>query len=212
VLLSDEKFTQFAKDRLVLSWENIREPVKVVHDGEHRTLGGNTVMYVVSPQGFVADAFPGVYLPDDLMPSLEAAADLAMKPTSEWKGYHRQRTSFAISARVNASKAMVESSLLDARGAGDIFERETPAGVIDLSHVASNREETRARLGIPADLDDDRAMQFAIQLDSRANMTSLRPKVHEFLQDGIWTPDEIKNTMFKDFLGVPIDDPALGIR
>ena len=84
--------------------------------------------------------------------------------------------------------------------------------MIDLSHVASNRAETRARLGIPANLGDGEALEMAIQLDSRANMTSLRPKVHEFLQDGIWTPDEIKNTMFKDFLGVPIDDPALGIR
>ena len=95
MLLSNEKFTKFANDRLVLSWENIREPVNVIHDGQRRTLGGNTVMYVVSPQGFVADAFPGVYLPDDLIPSLEAAVDLAMKPTSEWKRYHGQRTSIA---------------------------------------------------------------------------------------------------------------------
>ena len=212
MLLSDDQFVAFAKDNLVVSWENVREPVNIQVDGERRTLGGNTVMYVVSPDGTVADAFPGVYRSEDVLPSLQAAVKVAMEShEARWK-YHRQRTSKAIQARINASKAFVEGPVLDAIGAGDLFESSSVAGVIDLSHIARNREDTLKRLGIRSGLSEDEALRQAIVMDSRANMQSLRPKVHEFLLDEPKLPDEIRRTMFKDFLGVDIDDPNLGIR
>src|SRR5688500_14048062 len=116
-------------------------------------------MYIVSPDGTVADAFPGVYVPGDVLPSMEAAVIAATRPQDDQLAYHLERTSAAVQARINLSKAFVESSLLDATGTGARFEVATPAGVIDLSHVASDRDETRKRLGIPASLTEEEAME-----------------------------------------------------
>jgi hypothetical protein len=212
VLLSDEKFVNFAKDKLVLSWENVREPVNIEFEGERRTLGGNTVMYLVSPEGTVADAFPGVYLPEDVLPSLEAAAISAMTTHEAQQKYHRQRSEGAIRARVNVSKAFVESPMLDAQGVGDRFELSTEQGVIDLSHVASSAEATRERLGLRKNANVQDAFAEAVRIDSQTNMLALRPLVHNFLLGSPRTPAEIRDVMFKDFLGVKIDDPTLGIR
>lgn len=210
-MLSDKNFADFAADKVVLSWENVREPVVIQHEGEKRTLGGNTVMYVVSPDGTVADAFPGVYLPEDVLPSLESAAAAAMHPAQR-EDYHKQRSSAAITARVNSSKMFVESSVLDANGTGVLIAERTNVGVVDLSHIAASREEVRRRLGIPESLTEDEAMTMAIRLDSQTNMRVLRPKVHDYLVGKSMTPAQLRYPMFKEFLGVHIDDPNLGIR
>lgn len=211
-MLSDEWFVKFAKDQLVLSWENVREPVNIVHEGKRTTLGGNTVMYMVSPDGTVADAFPGVYRADDVLPSFKVAAKIALQSHEEQSSYHRQRGSRAIRVRINSSKMAVESPILDAEGVGGRFEISTDQGVIDLSHVARSREETRSLLGIPKELSDEDALTFAIKLDSETNMSTLRPVVHDFLARARWTPQQLKPVMFKDFLGIDVDDPNLGIR
>ncbi|MEO7453464.1 MAG: hypothetical protein ABIV13_01730 [Fimbriimonadales bacterium] len=210
-MLSDEKFVEFA-DLVVLSWENVREPVITEHNGEKRTLGGNTVMYIVSPDGVVADAFPGVYLPGDVIGSFEAAVGVAMQPSEMRDKYHKQRASKAIFARVNLSKMRIESPILDAKGAGERYESLTDTGVTDLSHLAITRDQVRQVLRMPEGLTDEQEMAFAIKVDSENNMRVLRPIVHDFLIGLAKTPAQIRDVMFKEFLGIQIDDPNLGIN
>jgi hypothetical protein len=211
VLLSDERFVEFA-DEVLLSWENVREPVITEHNGKKTTLGGNTVIYIVSPDGTVADAFPGVYRPDEVMASFEAAAAIALQPADARDKYHRQRASKAVAARINMSKAFVESHVLDAKGVGERLEVPTDAGVVDLSHLAMTREKIRESFGISEGLPEDEAMARVITMDSRNNMWTLRPLVHDFLIGKRATPAEIRNVIFKEFLAVHIDDRNLGIK
>ena len=211
MLLSDERFVKFADD-VILSWENVRDPIITEHDGKKVTLGGNTVMYIVSPDGTAADAFPGVYRPEDVIPSMQAAVEVAKQSLEARDKYHRQRASKAIEARVNMSKMRVESPILDAKGAGENYEKLSDGGVVDLSHVAMTAQQVREMLKMPPGLTDEQEMEYAVRADSGNNMSVLRPMVHDFLMGKQSTPAALRGVMFKSFLGVEIDDPNLGIR
>src|SRR5438874_4453378 len=83
-----------------------------------RTLAGNTIIYVCSSEGEVADAFPGVYTAEDFLPQAEAAAKAAMTPASSWKAWHEGQFKLAIDQenRTTMAKAAVETPLLNALG------------------------------------------------------------------------------------------------
>lgn len=122
MLLSDEKFTSFIKDRAVLVWEQVRPVPKVVidfGDGKklQRTLAGNTVLYFCTPDGTVVDAMPGVYTPTDFLERAKPALQLASNPAPNIRGYHTARFDAQVEserARTTLSKAFVESPLLSA--------------------------------------------------------------------------------------------------
>jgi hypothetical protein len=215
VLLSDERFADFVDESVIPSWENVRNPIQVTLDmgdgrTERRTIGGNTVLYVVARDGTVADAFPGVYRPEEILPLLKDSVAVAMRPAEERSRFHN-RAVVRESARINTGKSFVESPVLNAIGEGNITEIPTITGAVDLSHLARSNEGTRRELGIGANLPDEVAAAEAVLLDSLNNVRALRPMVHEMLKGVPRTPDQLKLPLFKDILGVPIDDPNLGI-
>lgn len=133
VLLSDPTTAQFISREFVASWECVRAVPQVTIDfgnGKvlHRTIAGNTVLYICMPDGRVVDALPGIYTPGAF--KVEAAKALAVIRTLQNPGadveygtalgaWHKRQVGEAILSekrRITFSKAMVESPLLKALG------------------------------------------------------------------------------------------------
>lgn len=215
MLLSEPSFVEFLKNDVIPSWENVRDPIKVeldMGDGRtvHRTIGGNTVMYLVGPNGYVVDAFPGVYQAQDILPDVKKAVSLSAERTEDWIAYHRPpmpapRGPFG----ANVGKTLVEAPVLEALGEGQPFR--SFLDVVDESHIPRTREQSRQFVNALPGSSDQEAADVAVLTDSRNNVANLRPRVHGLLSARLRTVENLKLIMFKDLLGVPIDDPNFGL-
>jgi hypothetical protein len=216
VLLSEPSFVEFLKNDVIPSWENVRDPVKValnMGDGRtvHRTIGGNTALYLVAPNGYVVDAFPGVYRPEDLLPELAKSLQIADRSTSDWIKFHRDSIKTQVlRPRLNEGKMVVEAPVIEKLG----LTRPPTADseqVIDESHFPLTREEVRLLVGASDKASDQEVANNAVTIDSLTNIRDLRPLVHAKLARNLRTPADLKLEMFKELLDVPIDDPNLGL-
>lgn len=120
MLLSDDRMKKFLTEDVVPSWEKVRDVPKVTIDFGNgkvlkRTLKGNTVMYLCTPDGKAVDAFPGVYTPEDFLPLARAAVkELGQRTEPEVLAWHVAKASLARrrGAETTVGKGAVESPLL----------------------------------------------------------------------------------------------------
>lgn len=225
MLLSNETFASYVKENFVASWEEVRPVPKVTIDfgnGEtlERTIAGNTVMYVVEPDGSVLDAYPGVYLAEDLLPQLEGVIayrehvnkDSSLVPGEAFSAWHRARLATeSLGDSMTFSKAMPEAPLLKAL---DLEYKETPpsgAGEIarrarDISKTADGDKVARELAGS----DDPGAVVAA---DSKVNIRDIRPIIRAILaqEDLDHTVESLTRPLYIDVLDINIDDPYLGL-
>lgn len=215
MLLSDENFVKFLKNDVIPSWENVRDPIKVdlnMGDGRtvHRTIGGNTVLYLVAPNGYVVDAFPGVYRPEDILPELSTSLQIVNRPTSEWTEYHGAAINPPLwQMSMNMGKSMVEAPVIEKLGLTP--PPDEVAVVVDESHIPRTRQEARLLIGAVDNETDQQVANNAVTIDSLTNLRDLRPLVHRLLSEKMRTPSDLKVEMFKELLKIPIDDPNLGL-
>lgn len=74
------EINQILKDRFILHWESVRPAPRVTIDfGDgrklQRTITGNSIHYILDPEGNIADALPGLYSATVFATELKAAAD-----------------------------------------------------------------------------------------------------------------------------------------
>jgi hypothetical protein len=102
LLYPDDKVRQLLHDKFILTWKSVRPVPKItidLGDGRkvERTITGNSVHYVVLPDGKVVDVFPGLYGPLPFVERLvkaEAAAQRALRgkdPKAELSNYQQQQ-------------------------------------------------------------------------------------------------------------------------
>lgn len=105
VLYPNAEISQLLRDRFILHWQSVRPVPKVTIDfGDgrklERTLTGNSIHYILDPNGRPVDALPGLYSPRafyrQLLVSEKAvkqATSLAgtLKAVEFWRQYHRDR-------------------------------------------------------------------------------------------------------------------------
>jgi hypothetical protein len=136
VTLSHPAVSRYIQEKFVPCWESIRPVPKVTIDfGDgrvvHRTLGGNTVIYLCLPDGRPVDAYPGVYTGPALLTEMQATMGLLEKlqaaeacgapAAEETRRWHQERVRASVASeqhRITFSKAIVESPLLNALGVG----------------------------------------------------------------------------------------------
>lgn len=81
VLYANASTSRFLRDNYVLHWQSVR-PVPVITidmgDGRviKRTITGNSIHYILAPDGTVVDALPGLYAPATFLGALTAARDV----------------------------------------------------------------------------------------------------------------------------------------
>ncbi len=77
-LYADQKVAECLRDHFVLHWESERlVPIATIDFGDGRvirqTITGNSIHYVLSSEGMVVDALPGLYTPDAFLAHLASA-------------------------------------------------------------------------------------------------------------------------------------------
>jgi hypothetical protein len=103
-LYANAEVAQFLRDHFVLHWKSVRPVPRVTIDfGDgrklERTITGNSIHYVLSPEGEVVDALPGLYGAKAFLRGLHRAEEIAhlsaTKTPAERRdllaGYHRNR-------------------------------------------------------------------------------------------------------------------------
>ncbi len=81
MLFSNPAVASFVNDRFVCAWESVRPVPKVDIDFGNghtlrRTLNGNVVTYLCTPEGRVFDVLPGLHSPEGYLAGLRRALDL----------------------------------------------------------------------------------------------------------------------------------------
>ncbi len=220
MLLSDARVQKVLQDRYVLCWQSVRDVPKVTIDfggGKvlERTLKGNTAFYLCRPDGRVVDILPGVYTPEDFLSELGRTEGMSDQEVREW---HRRESPPDLAGapkEITASKMVVESPLLKAletpthpaRAGGESAFARYAATLRDLSDAPRTRAEVTSR--IPDGTGS--AGERMVREDSQRNVRWVRPGVHLLLASGLRRPAELRSAVFKDLLGVPLDDPYLGL-
>ncbi|HEX7175366.1 MAG TPA: hypothetical protein VF240_08920 [Pyrinomonadaceae bacterium] len=79
VLYANTSVSKFLRDNFVLHWQSVRPAPRVTIDfGDgrrlERTVTGNSIHYVLDPEGWPIDALPGLYGPGAFVRELERAA------------------------------------------------------------------------------------------------------------------------------------------
>lgn len=143
VLYANETVSKLLRERFILHWESVRPVPRVTIDfGDgrvlERTLTGNSIHYVLNPDGQIIDALPGLYGPKAFLDGLAQAEPYACAPVGQrvlWN-YH--------TGRLNAITAAWSA---DIKAAGGTLE-ETPqpavAGTAVATTVAAHPTALRA--------------------------------------------------------------------
>jgi hypothetical protein len=230
VTLSNPEVIKFLTNEVVPYWESVGPVPKVtieLGDGRviKRTLGGNVVTYLLSSEGNVYDAFPGVYTPEHYLSEILNTME-AIKSDSDILSWHRQELAAAAKTeemRMTMSKAVVESPLLRALGgsepsnktndASTAFQKYT-ARLQDISKQAATVAELRSSvLNNVQSNDPNEIGRAAVAIDSRNNLKLIRPAVHLLFSSYKKLPSvqQCRDQIYEDILHIPIHDPYLGL-
>ncbi|MEZ5345023.1 MAG: hypothetical protein R2681_05635 [Pyrinomonadaceae bacterium] len=92
ILYSNSKIAAFLKENYVLHWKSVRPAPRVTidfGDGRQivRTITGNSIHYILNPQGRIIDALPGLYSPDEFMTYLVRVSSLQNRFDPNIKDY-----------------------------------------------------------------------------------------------------------------------------
>ena len=85
-LYANAKISKYLRERFVLHWESVRPaPVFTVDYGDGRklvrTITGNSIHYVLDPDGRIVDAIPGLWGPEAFLREIRTAGEAARE---EW--------------------------------------------------------------------------------------------------------------------------------
>jgi len=110
-LYANKDISQYLAQNFILHWKSVRPVPKITIDfGDgrkiERTITGNSIHYVLSPDGQVIDGIPGLYGPRTFLSVIKADADLA--------------TRLAAAGNSNATPSLLSAFHLNATNALDV--------------------------------------------------------------------------------------------
>ena len=213
MLFSQKRVADFINQSFEPVWESVR-PVPIVRidfgDGKvlTRTLHGNILTSICTPEGFVVDALPGIYAESAYVAALQRllapARDLqrvaAKQRESVVRTYHR-----------NEIAALARQARLPA---GFRLPDFTKTAVIEkpVFQVVQANNTAAVHNTVPPEVENPAEWQ-ELQEDTRINETTRRRQIHELLaKTGLVRPEKITRPIYKDVLHADLDDPYLGLR
>ena len=236
MLLSDANVSRFLEQNFVLYWNTVRPAPKVTIDFGNghtleRTLKGNTIFYVLRPDGRVVDAVPGVYLPDAFQAQLTESLELLALSDEQVLDRHRLAGGLILdpssASATTLSKAPVQGPLVRALGPTTVSKAalqaplvagldglqpapSTNGGIVDVSALPLTTAELESAY-LPG---QGSLAERALKADSESSVSVLRPAVHRWFaeQSSLPTPEQCRTPIYKGILKVDIDDPYLGLK
>jgi hypothetical protein len=225
VLFSQDAVADFINANFEPAWQTVR-PVPVVRidfgNGTvlTRTLHGNILTSVCTPDGLVLDALPGIYTEDGYLKALDRLRLLAgvarTRPAQqgdEWaRAYHRAEAKKLHEQETLARVAKVTAGIPIYITKGAI-ERPVEAVVRRPSGLNGTPNGGRpAQAAKPARPNADVSRWEELVEDTRLNETTRRRQIHELLAGvGLVRPAKVTRPIYKDVLHADLDDPYLGL-
>jgi hypothetical protein len=219
-LFSKDRVAEFVNRHFEPAWESVR-PVPVVRidfgNGTvvTRTLHGNILTSVCTPDGLLLDALPGVYTEDGYLQALDrirlAAGAAPARPAEgrdEWaRAYHREEARAIRNKQrlANAEKFAALAYVTKGR-----IERPVKAVVRTSPNNWAFPDPPNGTPTARAPKDVGRWDELAE--DTRLNETTRRLQIHELLDAvGLVPPAKVTRPIYKDVLHADLDDPYLGL-
>jgi hypothetical protein len=210
-LFSQDRVAEFVNRHFEPAWESLR-PVPVVRidfgNGTvvTRTLHGNILTSVCTPDGLLLDALPGVYTEDGYLKALDrlrlvagAARTRPADQRDEWaRAYHRRE---AQALKIQ----LLPAGLYVTKGA---IERPVEA-VVRKPPVNTAGPPNGPAVGRAL---EDVSRWAELVEDTRLNETTRRLQIHGLLAGvGLAPPAKVTRPIYKDVLHADLDDPYLGL-
>ncbi len=217
-MFSKDRVAEFVNRHFEPAWESVR-PVPVVRidfgDGNviTRTLHGNILTSVCTPDGLLLDALPGIYTEDGYLKALDrlrlVAGAARTRPADQRDGwaraYHRREAEALQNGQVTASLEKVAALTYVGKGA---IERPVKAVV---SQPPVNTAVT-PNGGVAVRAPGDVSRWAELAEDTRLNETTRRLQIHGLLAGaGLVRPEKVLRPIYKDVLHADLDDPYLGL-
>ena len=211
ILYPDPEINKLLREHFVLHWESVcKVPVITIDLGDgrviKRTITGNSIHYVMRPDGTVIDALPGLIAPrvfeHELRPQIESNRDSA-SPTDRLRATivrltvaEFPDTDMALPLETQrwlaVNQPRVEPRKSDAR----------PAGRLAMSKIALEGPLLRQVFNPFPQL----------SADTRINMTSLRPRILAMLEHNPAMDIKTLNArVYDEIFMMPLIDPWLGL-
>jgi hypothetical protein len=217
-LFSKDRVAEFVNRHFEPAWESVR-PVPVVRidfgNGNvvTRTLHGNILTSVCTPDGLLLDALPGIYTEDGYLKALDrlrlVAGAARTRPAGQrdwWARVYHRREAHALK-NGQAASSLEGLAALPYVGKGTI-ERPVKA-VVGMPSV-NTAQTPNGSVAVRAAEDVGRWGELAE--DTRLNETKRRLQIHELLAGaGLVRPEKVLRPIYKDVLHADLDDPYLGL-
>jgi hypothetical protein len=202
VLFSQPRVADFINQKFEPVWESVR-PVPIVRidfgNGNvlTRTLHGNILTSVCTPDGFVVDALPGIYTESEYV--LQLNLILATAKVIQSVPAEERQTKFATIHRWTAevSKHLAEREHVSK------YTIEAP-----IKNALRPAKEVKRPVTVPEDV----ASWKTLEEDTKLNERTRRRQIHELLaRTGLVRPEKVTRPIYKDVLHADLDDPYLGL-
>lgn len=221
-MFSQERVADFLNQSFEPVWESVR-PVPIVRidfgNGKvlTRTLHGNILTSICTPDGLVVDALPGIYQESEYRKQLtwlcavakSAQAAPAARRDLLVRAYHRGQVEGLKKGRkpwqIAADKKIVPMTKR---------EIETPVELALLPAVPAPvpPERSKPEKKPAATATEDVAGWKELEEDTRLNERTRRLQIHELLaRSGLVRPETVTRPIYKDVLHADLDDPYLGL-
>lgn len=226
-MFSQERVANFINESFEPVWESVR-PVPIVRidfgNGNvlTRTLHGNVLTSICTPDGYVVDALPGIYREEEYLSQLEllcAVTRNAQAKTNDRRlrdqmvrAYHRGRAAVlngiikpehvaAQLRRIAISKSVIEVPL-------ELALLPAPIPGMASPQQSQSRPESES-VEIAA---QDVSHWKALEEDTRLNERARRLWIHSYLEKtGLVKPERMIRPIYKEVLHADLDDPYLGL-
>jgi hypothetical protein len=215
-LFSQDRVAKFINQYFEPAWESVR-PVPIVRidfgNGKvlTRTLHGNILTAVCTPEGNLLDALPGIYEAPTYLDRLDQLRLLAQHERAQpllqrplWvANYHRRQAEVL-------KKGLPHERFVELIALAYVTKREIerPLENVLVAAYPEPKAPRPPRKNLPPDV----ARWATLAEDTRINESARRRQVHELLaREGTVRPSAVTKTIYKDVLHADLDDPYLGL-
>jgi hypothetical protein len=222
VLFSQERVANFINQAFEPVWESVR-PVPIVRidfgDGKvlTRTLHGNILTSICTPDGLLVDALPGIYTESAYLDRLNilcaVAKNAQARPEARRdvlvRAYHRGQAQ-VLKKNAKAGQAVADRATLPVTKMK--IERPIELALLPVRPLPVPPAQTKPGAKPTLTAAEDGASWKALEEDTQLNERTRRLQIHELLAGvGLVRPDKVTRPIYKDVLHADLDDPYLGL-
>ncbi len=222
MLFSQERVANFINQSFEPVWESVR-PVPIVRidfgDGNvlTRTLHGNILTSICTPDGLVVDALPGIYTEAEYLTQLNllcaVAKNAQARPAARRdllvRAYHRGQAQ-ALKKNEKPGQAAVAKTLVPITKS--VIERPVELALLPTLPVVVSQPQATPAAKPALTAAEDVAQWKELQEDTQLNERTRRLQIHELLAGtGLVRPEKVTRPIYNDVLHADLDDPYLGL-